>query len=265
MTLPSMPANLVNREYLRIAGGYGSAAEGTSPAGGLDADNAGNLAMDGDFTVGGNAQVDGDLAVDGDAQIDGGLAVDGDLSLAGQVSGDLTFSGDLRQGVSGCDKTWSVMLRPGAGIEPYNAGPVTVYPTNAHQQLIAIPFDASTDESTAVVFAVPPDYDGSALKVRFFWTCANSGLSGDAYLKLYGAKDAAGDGDSLNQTLGTGTKLQCTCVDTYQGQWLLHVIDGSFSLGGDGGGVFVGKILRSTAASPFADDLLLLGIQLSYV
>jgi len=65
MALPSMPSDLVSRECVRIAGGYGSAAAGTSPAGGLDADNAGNLAMAGDLTVDGDAEVGGDLAVDG--------------------------------------------------------------------------------------------------------------------------------------------------------------------------------------------------------
>lgn len=59
MTLPSMPPNLTSREFLRLGGGYGAAALGASPAGGLDADNAGNLAMDGDLTVGGALQVAG--------------------------------------------------------------------------------------------------------------------------------------------------------------------------------------------------------------
>lgn len=51
MTLPNMREGLVSREFLRIAGGYGVAAVGTSPAGGVDIDNAGNLATDGDVTI----------------------------------------------------------------------------------------------------------------------------------------------------------------------------------------------------------------------
>ena len=38
MNLPSMGTDEVSREILRIAGGYGVAAEGDSPAGGLDID-----------------------------------------------------------------------------------------------------------------------------------------------------------------------------------------------------------------------------------
>lgn len=51
MTLPNVPASYVGREHVRTGGGYGAPAAGQSPAGGLDADNAGNLAMDGDLTV----------------------------------------------------------------------------------------------------------------------------------------------------------------------------------------------------------------------
>jgi hypothetical protein len=59
MTLPALPSHPISREYLRVGGGYGAPAEGQSPAGGLDADAAGNLATNGDLTVGDNA-----LAVD---------------------------------------------------------------------------------------------------------------------------------------------------------------------------------------------------------
>lgn len=51
MALPTMRAGVIGREFLRIAGGFGSAALGSSPAGGLDIDNAGNLATDGDVTA----------------------------------------------------------------------------------------------------------------------------------------------------------------------------------------------------------------------
>lgn len=71
MALPSMRAGLTGREFLRIAGGYGVDAVGQSPAGGLDIDNAGNLATDGDITVkgvldaqGGVANTAGDLTLD---------------------------------------------------------------------------------------------------------------------------------------------------------------------------------------------------------
>lgn len=66
MALPTMRAGITSREFLRIAGGFASPAAGTSPAGGLDIDNAGNLATDGDITAAGNVDIDGDLTVDTD-------------------------------------------------------------------------------------------------------------------------------------------------------------------------------------------------------
>ncbi len=240
MTLPGMPPDIVSREYLRVGGGYGAAAAGLSPAGGLDVDNAGNVATDGSLTIGGG------------------------LSIGGRVEGALAFNGDLRQGPDGCDKTWLLDLAPGHGIAPCTAGAVTVYDVNAHQRLIAIPFDHSAQKSAAVNFAVPPDYDGSLLKASFVWTCAAGGLSGDAYWKLYGPNDAPGDGDSLNQTVGAGTGLRCAAIDTCQGQWLLHVAQATLSLGGAAGGFFAGMLARAVDGSPFAGDALLLGIRLEY-
>ncbi len=68
MTLPNMPDDLCGREYLRIAGGYGAQAAGNSPAGGLDVDNAGNLATDGDVTVGGNLDVSGSQNIETESE-----------------------------------------------------------------------------------------------------------------------------------------------------------------------------------------------------
>ncbi len=240
MTLPTLPSSINSREYLRIGGGYGSPATGSSPAGGLDVDHAGNLAADGDATIG------------------------GDLSLGGVVGSDLHFAGDLRQGSGGCDKTWFTVLHPGAGIEPGTSGPTTVYNLNAHQKLIAIPFDGTTQENAALTFALPPDYDGSTLAITFFWTCAQSGLSGDGFWKIYGAVDAAGDGDNLNQTVGVGTGLRCQSLDTYQGQWLLHVAETSCAFGGVQGGIVGGTLARSVEVDPISADALLIAIRIAY-
>ncbi len=51
MSLPNIPSGVVSRESLRIGGGYGADPKGTSPAGGLEIDNAGNLATDGDVAI----------------------------------------------------------------------------------------------------------------------------------------------------------------------------------------------------------------------
>lgn len=67
MTLPNMPAHPASREFLRVGGGYGVSAEGQSPAGGLDVDDAGNLATDGDAVVDGTLDAGDDLTVAADA------------------------------------------------------------------------------------------------------------------------------------------------------------------------------------------------------
>ena len=51
MAVPTMRPGITSREFVRVAGGFGSAAVGASPTGGLDIDNAGNLATDGDVTA----------------------------------------------------------------------------------------------------------------------------------------------------------------------------------------------------------------------
>jgi len=59
MTLPSLPPEHDGQEYLRVGGGYNSAALGQSPSGGLNVDNAGNMATNGDLTVDGDVNAGG--------------------------------------------------------------------------------------------------------------------------------------------------------------------------------------------------------------
>jgi hypothetical protein len=107
MTLPSMPAGLASREYLRIAGGYGAQAAGTSPAGGLDVDNAGHVATDGDLTV------DGGLAAGG-----GLLTVDPATDMV--AARNLTVEGDFA--VTGRDLAWAAWLHAADGFPTSNSG-----------------------------------------------------------------------------------------------------------------------------------------------
>ncbi len=123
MTLPSMRAGTASREFLRIAGGHGAAAAGSSPAGGLDVDNAGNLATDGDVSVDGTLDArggrlensTGDLLLAAqhsardtlvrvlnespghvaDVDVEGGLAVGGDV----EIGGTLDMLGQVRLGL----------------------------------------------------------------------------------------------------------------------------------------------------------------------
>ena len=121
MSVPIMPSTLVSREYLRIAGGFGSAAKGASPAGGLDVDNAGNLAADGDITAAGNIDVrggelknsTGDLVLDAqNANADSTISLrnsDGTYVANVDIEGDLNVQG----GDVTCDIA-SIVLRTDA-------------------------------------------------------------------------------------------------------------------------------------------------------
>lgn len=79
MTLPNMRSGIGSREFLRIAGGHGTAASGTSPAGGLDIDDSGHLATDGDVT-GANAAFDA-VAINGVAPSNEPFYCEGDIYL----------------------------------------------------------------------------------------------------------------------------------------------------------------------------------------
>ncbi len=107
MTQPNMPSNLTSREYLRIGGGYGVPETGESPAGGLDIDNAGNLATDGDMTIDGALDLKGgeitnttgDLALNADTTANGDLKHEGrlvlDIADHAIASGAITVSGSF--------------------------------------------------------------------------------------------------------------------------------------------------------------------------
>lgn len=102
MTLPTMRAGLTSQEFLRLGGGFGATASGTSPEGGLDADNAGNLAMDGDLTVDGTADFAGGYGDDGvsisqagDLDVDGDTFIEGTLDvLGGSAAGGTSIMAD---------------------------------------------------------------------------------------------------------------------------------------------------------------------------
>lgn len=156
MTLPNLPAGFTGHEYLRIGGGYGSPSTGTSPAGGLDVDNGGNLATSGDVTL------------------------DGALS-AGSF-GDITFTGDLQAGQGGVDRTWNVNLPgdvfwPDATSGP--SGPVLTEFSGNRYEAKTLAFPTNENRRAYTVVLLPADYDGSSLKATIYWSVTASGASGD--------------------------------------------------------------------------------------
>lgn len=191
MTLPNMRSGLTSREFLRIAGGYGAPALGNSPAGGLEVDNAGNLATDGDVTV------------------DGAL----------DVQGDLTVGGDFELGANGVHRAWSTWLDADAGV-PIGASPPTgptLWDLRSDRKIETLDYGTASALIDGVFPAIlPPDYDGSALKIDIFWT-TDSGTSGDVLWQI--AAVCYGDGDDASGAWGGLNAV----TPAFQGQKVQHI------------------------------------------
>lgn len=228
MALPNMRAGLTSREFLRIAGGYQAPALGTSPAGGLDVDNAGNIAADGDLTIDG----------------------------AGSVGGDFSVSGSLRTTGAGVDKTWSHYV--GAQeISPITAGAVTNHTFQANRVVIPLmPFDQTTDESACFTIGLPEDYDGSTLKLAFYWT-ALAGTSGT--VTWAANRTVFVDDVTLAQDVGGPT-----ATDTFLAINDLHITEVTTSPGGVVSGLLSLFIRRLASSDSFDADAQLIGVRVSY-
>lgn len=200
MNLPNMPADSTSREYLRVAGGYGSAATGASPAGGLDADNAGNIAADGDLTL------------------------DGDLDLRGALrntTGDLTFDAPLRLGPDGVNGLWSAWLLPETAYKSPTAGPAgpnLVWNGDFQGSYTTLDFDPTTREFACWRVPLPADYDGSDLAVTVYWTAASGTIGQSVVWRAHLACFA--DGDDIDQALPPIPALE----DAYQTAGSCHSV-----------------------------------------
>lgn len=234
MALPNMRPGLTSREFLRIAGGYQAPALGKSPAGGLDVDNAGNMATDGDLTIDGAGSFGGDLA----------------------VTGDLSIAGSLRTSPDGVDKTWSHYV--GAQeISPITAGAVTNHVFQSNRVVVPlIPFDASVIESACFTIGLPEDYDGSELKVAFYWT-ATGGTSGTV---AWAANNSIFvDDESLAEIVGGPI-----ATDTFIAINDLHLIETTFTPGGIDPGLLTMFVRRLATSDTFDADAQLIGVRVTY-
>lgn len=191
MTLPDMRPGLTSREFLRIAGGYEAPALGTSPAGGLDIDDAGNLATDGDVTIGG--------------------ALD--------ALGSLSVGGDFELGANGVNRAWSSWLDVGDGV-PSGGTPATgptSWDVRSDRKIQTLDYGTASALINATFQAIlPPDYDGSALKMDIFWT-ANSGTSGNVLWQI--GANCYGDGDDASGAWGGLIAV----TPAFQGQNVQHI------------------------------------------
>ncbi len=231
MALPSIPSGYVGREYLRVGGGYGSAAAGVSPAGGLDVDSAGHLATDGDVTIAGK--------------------------LSATSMDNVQFTGQLRASVGGVDKTWSRWI--GATDIYDRNSPATLQLVEMYGGRVYAAAVTANATGQVVNLALPEDYDGSALKITYYWT-ATTGSSGDIFWHTYW--NAFGDGQSMNVE-----GAQNNSVDTFLGQKYLHVLSNTGTPYGAATGHTLTLFIRRLEAyvlDTFDGTVLLIGIRLSY-
>jgi len=234
MTLPNMPSNPVSREYVRIAGGYGAAALGSSPAGGLDIDDAGNLATNGDVTVEGEV-----------------------------TAGDVLFSGELRAASGGCDKTWSRFVAAKEIAPITAAGPTVVEFRNSRVYVPLIDFADSVQRDACFAVGLPADYDGTALEVTLYWT-ATGGTAGNTV--LWGLQMGIfGDDENLGAS-GAGDAA-FNPLDTFLGSGDVHIISGSITPSGAASGTLLTGYIRrfgSNATDTLEATARLIGIRLAY-
>lgn len=159
MTLPAMPSNPPYREALRIGGGYGSSAAGQSPAGGLDIDNAGRLATDGDITCSGVLLADGDFAI------------------------------------SGRNLEWSPFLGAEALRSNLSIVVKSFYPARVY--LPCLPCPANVDTSIGAWVSLPPSYPGGALRFSISWSADTAPTPGNEDVQWAFNAAVFDDGDSL--------------------------------------------------------------------
>ena len=191
MSLPNCGAAPRYLENLRIGGGYGSA-----PDGGADLDQAGNAAFDGAVTIA------------------GALAANGGVAYKGVLRADSVHGG--------VNRDWLVavpLFGNEASVTSGVTGP-TAITFSSRMAFAAWDFPQSTLESLKISFVLPPDYDGSALRVRLAWCsqAAKGGTSGNVRWRVY--MTAHGDGTAFTQ----GSTF-VDVLDAFQGQDKFHLVD----------------------------------------
>lgn len=231
MALPNCGAAPRYLENLRIGGGYG-----TAPNGGADLDAAGNAAFNGDLTVAGDF-----------------------LAL-----GPLRYRDALRADTAngGVNRDWSVAPELfGDGSNSTLAGSVAVN-HSSRMHFAAWPFPPNTLEAVNCSFMLPPDYDGSPLRVRLVWVseAALGGTGGDVVWRVY--MTAYTDGETFNIST-----TSVDAIDSFQAVDTFHIIDLNYTLDTYGPGQPVALNLRRDGASgldTFDADAQLIKVLISY-
>lgn len=247
MTLPIITANPRYLEQLRVGGGFGSL-----PNGGVDIDKAGRIAASGDVTVAGEI----------DAQ--GGLNNTAGAALL--VNAPLELRNAIRSGTGGCNKTWSHWLNPAHAIKPssaFPAGPTVVWNGNFSASYTYLDFDRSTRQFCAYAVSLPPDYDGSALKLTIFWT-ATAGTAGQVVIWRVRLGASADNGDTAATITDVGGQL----TDEFLSAKKLHVcttVAGTPTTAAGGQLLFINIDRQADSASDTLNaEARLLGARLQY-
>lgn len=183
MSLPNCGTAPRHLENLRIGGGYGS-----TPDGGIDLDHAGNAALDGDLTV------------------DGAIAYKGVLR-ADRANG-------------GVNRDWSASVPLFTSEALSTASGPTNITFSTRMFFNAWDFPATTLQAINTNIMLPPDYDGSPLRLRLVWTsqAAKGGTSGNVLWRVYMRAYADGGAYANSNTFSDA-------LDAFQGQDKFHLVD----------------------------------------
>jgi len=248
MALPSMGPRPRYLEELRIGGGFDSA-----PDGGVDMDRSGNVASNGDFTVGGLLDARGGIA----------------NSLSGEaleLNGETRFLGPYGPGPGGINRSWSAWLGPETVLlspSAAPAGPNATWNGNFSGNFRHLDFSPSIRQFTAWALALPPDYDGSPLTATLFWTAASGTVSDAVVWRV--RLGAFEEGDDPNVVMdGAGGAIVDTLIQVDR----IHSISSDSVSPGDAmaeGLLLVNVERHSTnAADTLTGEARLIGVRLQY-
>lgn len=234
MSLPNCGAAPRQLENLRIGGGYAS-----TPNGGTDLDQAGNAAFDGDVTV------------------------DGALLIGGAVSYRNALRSDHANG--GVNRDWCREVNLfGDEVSNINSGATgpTSIPFSTRMFYKAWDFSPTTLQTLNMSFMLPPDYDGSPLRIRLVWLSqtAKGGTSGDVLWRVY----LRGFADGVSFAIPNNFSDQ---LDTFQGVDKFHICDIVHTPENPGKGLPVSMNVRRVAdhaTDTFNADAQLVKVFISY-
>lgn len=125
-------------------------------------------------------------------------------------------------------------------------------------------FASDADSSAEFAFPMPDNWDGETIKYKLRWTSAGGSAGDDIGFVL--AARALADDDALDQALGTAVAVTDDLIAS--GDLHVSAASGALTVAGTPAG---GKLVRfkltrdvSSGASPLADDVQVLGLQIQY-